>query len=280
MINLTATVILIFLILTDASAALVLNPKNSSDESFLSNLSKDEKYAYTNYAVIGAVAVYGAVKWNYFENGLQASNEGWFGKNTKSGGADKLGHLYSSYLTSRMSNALYLEWGFDEKEAAQRAAITSFIMSTATEIGDASSTKYGFSYEDFVSNSVGQLAAYYLETNPEINSKVDLRLEYNPAGGVNSDIVTDYDSMKYLVAVKLAGFDRVTSRPLKYLEFHFGYYSRNFDNGRTDQSRNLYAGIGINLSEILDDLSYKKTGKIFNYYQAPYTYIEGRRSLD
>ncbi len=248
-------------------------------QNLSTKLSKEQKFNYTNLAVATGIAAYGTLNWDYFEQSPKTKNEEWFGKNSKSGGADKLGHLYSSYLTARLFHPLYVEWGFSKKEAAKRSAITSFVMSSAMEIGDGTSADHGFSYEDFIVNGVGQLAAYYLETHPQIDSKIDLRVEYNPINGVKSDIVTDYESMKYLAAIKLAGFKKFKTTPAKYIEFHLGYYTRNYEEHRNDKTRNLYVGIGINLAEILQKFSYNKTSKIFNYYQLPHSYIEERKEL-
>lgn len=248
----------------------------------ISNSSKEDKYRYTNYSVAGGVVLYGILKWDYFQNNLSTKNEQWFGRNTQSAGADKLGHAYTSYLTAAIANNIYLDWGFEKTEAAKKSVITSFILSTAMELGDASSPEHGFSYEDFISNSVGQALAYFLQTNEKAAKFFDFRLEYNPAGGAHSDIVTDYESMKYVGVLKFSGFENLENSYLKYLEFHLGYYTRNYEeniNG-ADRSRNLYFGIGINLAEILDDLGHKKTAKIFNYYQMPHVYVEAARFRD
>lgn len=262
---------------------LFLSPKSLAAEHIsTSKFSKEDKYRYTNYSVAGGVIFYGILKWNYFQNGLSTGNEGWFSRNTKSGGADKLGHAYTSYLTAMMANHIYLDWGFEKEEAARKSVITSFILSTTMELGDASSQDYGFSYEDFISNSAGQALAYFLATNEKAAKFFDFRLEYNPTGGVASDIVTDYESMKYVGVLKFSGFENLQNSYLKYLEFHLGYYTRNYEGSRVrnDHNRNLYFGIGINLAQILDDLGHKKTAKIFNYYQMPYTYVEAVRFRD
>jgi len=48
----------------------------------------------------GVVVVWGIWQWDYFSTSPHAGSEDWFGKNTASGGADKLGHLYSCYVAS------------------------------------------------------------------------------------------------------------------------------------------------------------------------------------
>ncbi|MDA0902380.1 MAG: DUF2279 domain-containing protein [Proteobacteria bacterium] len=249
--------------------------------TYLSNLSKEQKFLYTNLTFVGAVTTYGFINWDYGDKDYNIDNEDWFGAETKEGGADKLGHLYTAYSTARFIRPFYEKWGYSHKEAAKRGVLTSFIFTTAMEVGDGFSD-FGFSYEDLVANTAGQAAAYYLETHPDADDKIDLRFEYNPIYGVSSDPVTDYNSTKYLIALKMAGFDKFQDSPARYVEFHLGYYARGFEKTRRYpiEERNIYVGIGVNISQILRDLSYKKTSHIFNYYQLPYSYIEASHDLN
>ena len=66
------------------------------------NLSKpNPKAHYYSMAIQGAIILGGAYFWNYSERwtgefGIE--NEGWFGKESYNGGADKLGHTYTWFL--------------------------------------------------------------------------------------------------------------------------------------------------------------------------------------
>jgi len=55
---------------------------------------------YTNLIGAGVVTAWGIAFWDYFTIDPVVGDEGWFGEDTKYGGADKLGHLYSTYLWS------------------------------------------------------------------------------------------------------------------------------------------------------------------------------------
>ena len=83
-----------------------------------------------------------------------------------------------------------------------------------------------------------------------------------------------HQSSKYLLALKMAGFNKLNHGVAKYLELHLGYYARGYGERHLNNERNLYFGIGINLAQILKDFSFHKSSKIFNYYQMPYSYIE------
>ena len=52
---------------------------------------------YTNLVGAAVVTAWGVAFWDYFTNTPVMGNEGWFGKDTKYGGADKFGH-YILYL--------------------------------------------------------------------------------------------------------------------------------------------------------------------------------------
>ncbi|MFO7988045.1 MAG: DUF2279 domain-containing protein [Thermodesulfobacteriota bacterium] len=71
--------------------------------------------------------------------------------------------------------------------------------------------------------------------------------------------------------LKLDGFDQVTHPLLKYLELHLGYYARGFSSKGTPK-RTLYAGIGINLSRILNKFSLNRLSTLAEFVQVPYTY--------
>jgi hypothetical protein len=199
---------------------------------------------------------------------MHASREGWFGKDTKYGGADKLGHFYTTFALSHYFANLYDGFGFDKEKAIRQGAISSLIFNSVMEVGD-SFSDYGFSYEDFTVNILGSYIGYYLLMHPEVNKKIDIRIEYNPSDKITSgdsyDILTDYNGMKFLTAVKFDGFERFQDTFMKYFEFHVGYYTR-------DRERYPYAAIGINLSHLLKPVN-RRVSRFFNYYQMPYSYV-------
>ena len=235
-------------------------------------LAKEEKLKYTNIGAALAITTWGISTWAYGEKSPHATPEGWFGKDTKSGGADKLGHLYSSYVTDRALTYLYESWGYSQDKAALYGAWSTFGIMSMMEVGDSVSSDYGFSYEDFIINGVGAYIGYALETNPNLARKLDLRIEYMP--GEKADIFTDYENSKYLLALRLDGFDLVKNKTLKHLELHLGYYTRGFDDVNADKQRNLYVGVGLNLSKLFRDRNHHKTATFLNYFQVPNTDLQ------
>ena len=225
-----------------------------------------------NLAGIGIVTAWGVANWDYFTNSPQARSEGWFQNDTSSGGADKLGHLYTGYVTAHGLSYLYENWCFNKIDAALYGALSSLAILGYMEVGD-SFSDYGFSKEDFVVNAAGSLLGYYLYINPNLANKVDLRWEYglHPNQG---DVITDYENTKYLVALKLNGFEFSHNNFFKHIELHAGYYTRGFDNAAAGKERNLFFGIGLNLTDLLRRHSYKKTATVLRYVQVPGTNLE------
>ncbi len=263
-----------------------LSESHWSDWSLL-NEAKDEgelqqRVFYTNVAATGLVVAWGVAFWDYFKANPQMHNEGWFGKDTKYGGADKLGHLYSTYLWSLGFASLYEYWGMDEERSRIYGPFSAWMVQGLMEIGDSFSDSQGFSYEDMTMNTVGAIFYYLREKYPAIKKRVDLRLEYLPDFSNGGDLFTQYNSMKYVLAFKASGFDSLNKGLLKYTELQVGYYTRGYQahDKYSQKERVLYLGVGLNLSQILHDAGWKKTAKIFNYYQAPYTYVPFGHDFD
>ena len=244
-------------------------------EKKLTDEELKNRVLYTNLVAAGAVTVWGTVFWDYFSSKPVMGDEGWFGKDTKYGGADKLGHLYSTYLFSLGFSSLYEYWGLNNEDAMIYGPLTAWMAHGVTELGDSFSKSQGFSYEDLVMSTLGATFYYVREKYPSVKKKLDLRLEYIPNFQGDGDVFTQYDSMKYLLALKFSGFESMESNFMKYGELHAGYYTRGYENNanHSQKERVFYIGIGINVSEVLASMGWMKTSKIFNYYQLPYTYV-------
>jgi len=243
-------------------------------------LTDDElrnRVIYTNLVGAAVVLAWGTAFWDYFTVKPVLGDEKWFGADTKYGGADKFGHMYSTYLWSLGFSSLYEYWGMKEEDAILYAPLTSWTFQFLMEIGDSFSETQGFAYEDLVMNTVGAAFYYVREKYPSVKSKLDLRLEYIPDFNAEVDFFTQYNSMKYLFALKFSGFEELEDTPMKYFELQLGYYTRGYSEhenyNEEDKERVIYAGVGINASEVLKAMGWTKTSKILNYYQLPYTYV-------
>jgi len=248
-----------------------------SEAEGLSVAERNRRVMLTAAAGIGAVTAWGIWQWDYFSTTPHASSEGWFGRNTGSGGADKLGHVYTCYAASHGFAYLYEQWSFERQEAALYGALTSLAIFGAMEVGDSFSS-YGLSGEDMAANLVGCAAGYLLYTRPGLAEKIDLR--WAPGLSPNkADFTTDYENSKYLIALKLNGFRFAQQNLLKHIELHAGYYTRGFAERTESNNRYAYAGLGLNLTDLLFRNGYEKAATFLRYVQPPLTSVNSQHKL-
>ena len=246
----------------------------SSTPAFVNaDTSDHDRITYwTNATGVALITAWGAKKWDYGERSFHTKNEAWFGHNTNSGGADKLGHAYSAYALSHGLSYWYTRNNFPKEKAAIYGSLSSFALMSYMEFGDAFSD-FGFSYEDFVMNGLGSALGYWLYTDTELASQIDFRVEYKTSLH-EADIFTDYDKLKYLFAIKFNGYSQMRRLGLKYFELHLGYYSRGYENRTDHKQRRVYVGLGLNLHELTQGhKSTRPISRLFNYLQVPETYV-------
>ena len=246
-------------------------------------LTRRQKTVLLNVGIMGGIVVHGLINWDYGEDSWHFDNEGWFGRTTKYGGMDKLGHFWSSYAGSHLLAYIYREWDYSDDDANLYGAMSAFGIQSFMEIADGFSG-HGFSYEDWVANLVGCGVGYIWGKYPKMAEKIDFRIEYLP--DFNSDDLdpfTNYENQRYLMAIKANGFKAFSNSILKYGELHLGYYAHGYEDYQSwkpddDRKRTMFIGIGFNVTELIqkwvDDIS------VFNYFQIPYTSINFEYDLD
>jgi hypothetical protein len=221
------------------------------------------------------VGVYGANSW--WEDGLSGSfrtvDEGWFGRNTYAGGADKAGHAYFTYTGARLLTRGFEALGNDPGRALRLGVWTSLGVMTGVEVVDGFSRKFRFSAEDAVANAAGAVFAVLEERFPRLDALVDFRLSYRRSDDArrvgDSDPLADYSGQTFLLAFKADGVPRLREVPVaRYLELQVGYNTRGYepnDGVKVDPHRRISYGIGINLSRLLSDTAFRgnlKGGRI------------------
>ena len=222
------------------------------------------------------IAVWGFTQWNWGTEDFHFHDEGWFEKESKTGGSDKTGHFYMTYLLSRVMASRMQDRGFSLKESSLIGSLTGLTAMTLLEIGDGTGP-YGFSKEDLIADSVGALFAYYIRAYPKVDEFVDVRFEYWPSGTSEGrdDFTTDYSSMRHLIALKASGFDDLKESPLGLIELQIGYYSKGYRSYDTvTESQQVYVGIGISLSDLARRSKIHVLENIFEFYQPGHTYIQ------
>ena len=241
--------------------------------------------------------LYGALNWwDDSSSQFQVRHEGWFDADTPNGGADKLGHAYSFYVSTRVMRRGF-EWaGHSRRKAAQWAGLTSAALSVGVEIMDGFTEEYGFSPEDIVMNLSGIGLGVVLEMYPQWDDLLDIRLHYWTSDDARQfddyDPVADYSGQTYLLIFKASGMPYLRQHQwLRYFEFAMGYGSRGYQpNDGTEQptERNLYYGLSLNLSQLLNDFVFKNkststqqvTEQVLEYWQVPGTALLVKHPLD
>jgi len=234
---------------------------------------------WKNAAVIGGigltVGIYGVNSW--WKDGVSGSfrteDEGWFGRNSYAGGADKVGHAFFTYTGARLLSRGFEALGNDHGRSLRLGVWTSLAVMTGVEVADGFSKRFRFSLEDSVANAAGALFAVLAEQDPRLDALLDFRLLYRRSDEARrvgeEDPIADYSGQTFLLALKADGVPRLREVPLlRYLELQVGYNTRGYepnDGVPIDPHRRIYYGVGVNLSRLLSDTVFRgglKGGRI------------------
>ena len=234
--------------------------------------------------VSAVLAIHGIKNWDWGSSSYHAQNEGFFGKNTAHGGMDKLGHAFSGMLLADILHARMVGQMGTSDNAAATASLLSFGAMAMIEVFDGFAKNHGFSYEDLIADGVGAIFSYLRNTVPGLREKIDYRVQWVPGKDSRNDPTTDYMNQKFLLALKLSGFEQLRPTAWRFVELHVGYFARGYGEGDilrgVPRERSLYAGIGLNLNELLlSDMTVRRSlpgnlvGFLFEHFQVPYTSI-------
>jgi hypothetical protein len=206
--------------------------------------------------VFVGITALGYKEWDWGNSRFTVNSEGWFSEDTSSFGMDKLGHAYSTYVLTEFFTHGIGKRSDHPPGGGITAAILSMAFMTYVEVFDGFSSDHGFSFEDLAMDGAGAAFSIVRNAVPGLKEKLDFRLEYTPSGNLDGfHPITDYSGQKYLLALKLAGFDVFDDTPLRYIELQSGYYARGFTDTERESGdrprREGYIAIGINLQELL-----------------------------
>jgi len=272
-----------------------VEPPNPGERAEIAALTEEDKRFRTRALIFGgagAVAAYGATVWwkDGFSSRFRSTNEGWFGQDTYTGGADKIGHSYAAYTGTRLL-ARAFEWaGNDRDTSLGLSALTVFGTMLAVEALDGFSERYKFSKEDLIMNAVGTGLALVFEKNKRIDDLLDFRLHYWPSAEARRlneiDPIGDHSGQTFLLVAKATGMPQLKNHEiLRYFELAAGYGTRGYEPNEgapyPNHSRHLYLGISLNISEILKDTTFRGatirsrsqqlTDTVLEYVQIPGT---------
>jgi hypothetical protein len=236
-------------------------PEGRSDDS-PSNVSPklfDRSTLRVGGAFVLAAGVGGYFAWwkNSERHDFHTTAEGWFGRNTYAGGADKTSHFVASYAAATLASSLYRSLGKTDRQAAWLGAGTALAASAVVEIGDGFSD-YGFSWEDLVTNGLGAATAAAIERG-RLGDTIGFRW-----GPVHAQIPgrccrahglgRDYSQEIATMDLKLAGLlprIGVAAGPARFLLLSLTYGSKGYRFSPWDhRERDLGVEVGLNLAEI------------------------------
>lgn len=238
-------------------------PTSNQAKSFITPSQRRFRTGLLISSLTLGTALYGAVAWwDDSTSNFQVRHEGWFEEDSPNGGADKLGHAFSFYVSTRLMTTCFQWAGHDKRRAVQIAGLTSATLSLGVEVLDGLTEKYGFSSEDLIMNLGGIGVATWLENYPTWDELLDIRLQYWLSDDARRlkeyDMVVDYSGQTYLLIAKASGIPALRQNQwLRYLELAVGYGTRGYQptdgTGTQPTERNLYYGISLNLSQVLND---------------------------
>lgn len=219
----------------------------------------------------------GVFKWDWGSGRFAFRNEGYFGENTGNGGADKAGHLWSTYTLSNINMHFLQKKGVENYK--EYGILLAWANMLVVELGDGISKTYGFSNEDLLFNSIGSGISYLRAKNSFVKKLIDVRLEFTPSEfSLAAFSETNYSDLKYILAIRPAAF---TNSYFRYLEVHAGFYTRGYRGVRASdyltKNRTAYIGLSVDLHSLIfnkyqNNKVVKVFGDILHSVQIPYTY--------
>jgi len=223
----------------------------------------------------------------------EIGGDGWFGKTTYAGGADKLGHAWATMVLARAGTQVLSAGGWDHTRSAIVGSILAEGLFFAVEMKDY--YYYEFSPGDMTFNTLGALTALAFELSPRLDEMFDYRVQYWPSHqyiknlepgspcemrepGQPScsrwNIAEDYSGETYMIAFHPSSIHAL--RDWKYgvwsrfIDAAIGFESRNYKPPpRSDdafdhrdnfvRSQSLFFGVSLNGQGIFDYFLDKKS---------------------
>jgi hypothetical protein len=236
----------------------------------------------------------GSVTWKFYNKWtgtFGVIDEGWFGKGTYAGGADKLGHMYTDFVLGRGLYKLYRAHNYSKGDAIWYSFLAGSTTRTLMEIADGFTT-YEFSPGDLIFNMAGATANALLLLDDDIADTFYMSWSYMPSDEIYEgyhdplDFSTDYSGMVFGLNAEVEGLRRLmgtdtTSSPSFFDKTYVGvnYFTRYFRQPDYNK-RERYIGmsIGLSLDKHLPDGHWGRP--VLKYVKLPYTFAGLAYSLD
>ena len=228
---------------------------------------------------IGAVTANSLVAYNT-NHSFRIHQEGWFGRNTTNGGADKASHLTDYFVVTHLFEDVYRMLGYSEKTAILASFSLAVATGLANEVSDGF-TRHGFSWEDFAMDAAGATVASVISVT-QTRDLFGMRTSHLPGSTYTHDV--------YSADFKLSGLGRrlgVNIGPLRWLLLSVTYGSKGYRvEPPIELQRQVGFEVGLNLQQILNDVGVKKNTwwgyslHLVDYIRFPYTAVGMRYDLN
>jgi hypothetical protein len=189
----------------------------------------------------------------YEGQSFHVTNEGWFGSDTRDGGADKASHFADYYIVSKEIAFLYEKLGYSENAARWWGFGVAVSTGLANEVADGF-TKYGFSWQDLGMDTLGAGTAVLISAT-HTEDLLGVRTSHVPDSTYTHDV--------YSADLKISGLERrlgVKLGPLRWLLFSVTYGSKGYRvTPPIELQRQLGLEIGLNLQQILVDVGVNRS---------------------
>ncbi len=224
--------------------------------------------------------------------GFRFADEGWFGRSTYAGGADKASHVVAFAITSRELAGVYEHLGFSKQQSVVGGFAVSVLGGLVNELGDGTN-RFGFSYEDLVMDVVGAGAAALNNiSGTEDLFGIRFGVVPGPKPGRDPDSTgfgKDYSKEIYAVDLQLGGVARRlgTLWPLRLLLLSTTYGVRGYPYGSSRQREQLLGfEVGLNVAEVLYACNVRRdtwwgiaAHVLLDNFRIPYTQVGFRYDL-
>jgi predicted lipoprotein DUF2279 len=179
-------------------------------------------------------------------------HEGYFGRNTVNGGADKASHLTDYFIIANLFEDVYRMLGYSENAAILWGFGLAVATGAANEVSDGF-TRHGFSWEDLAMDAAGAAAASVISVT-HTKDLLGMRTSHLPGSSYTHDV--------YSADFKLSGLGErlgVNIGPLRWLLLSVTYGAKGYRvTPGIEHQRQLGFEVGLNLQQILNDLKVKR----------------------
>ena len=260
-----------------------------------------------------AVPIVGYVAWWKRDWGVHfhTREEGWFGRDTYAGGADKASHFYWGTVSQEAFAAAFRKYGHPPAEARALAAVDTMLCALVVELGD-SMTSYGFTWEDAAATMAGA-GAYALVSSQGLEDTIGFRMGIVPdferteeasalvafpsrrfairSREPDADVPARYSQEIYTMDLRMKGFlPRVGAKPglARFFFFSVTYGTKGYKAAPPElRERNVGFEIGLSFSELFRAVGVKETTwwgnalLIFlDHFRVPYSAIGVRYDIN